>query len=46
MKKTVRTDSEEPEFREVILDRPFIFMIIDKKNKLPIFMGTVLDMEG
>ena len=30
---------EDP--KTVILDRPFVFMIIDNETKLPIFMGTV-----
>ncbi|MDE6726050.1 MAG: serpin family protein [Ruminiclostridium sp.] len=30
---------EDPKI--VILDRPFVFMIIDKETSLPIFMGTV-----
>ncbi len=30
---------EEPKY--VILDRPFVFMIIDNETKLPIFMGAV-----
>lgn len=30
--------AEEP--KEVILDRPFLYMIIDYENKFPIFIGT------
>ena len=30
---------EDP--KVVILERPFVFMIIDKETSLPIFMGTV-----
>ena len=29
---------------EVYLDRPFFYMIIDHKSKLPIFMGAVTDL--
>lgn len=29
------------EIKYVILDRPFVYMIIDNQTKLPIFMGTV-----
>lgn len=29
---------------EVYLDRPFFYMIIDNKSKLPIFMGAVTDL--
>ena len=31
----------EEEIKYVILDRPFLFMIIDRENNIPIFMGTV-----
>ena len=31
---------------EVFLDRPFVFMIVDTKQALPIFMGRVNDLEG
>lgn len=40
----VRKESavKEPEnIKEVRLDRPFLYMIIDCENNLPIFMGTV-----
>lgn len=33
---------EEP--KEVILNRPFIYVIMDKKTELPIFMGTVFSL--
>ena len=33
--------AEEEEIKYVILDRPFLFMIIDRENNIPIFMGTV-----
>lgn len=35
----------EDEVKTVHLDRPFIYMLIDCENKLPVFMGTVVDME-
>lgn len=35
--------TEEP--KKVYLDRPFVYMIIDCEQNLPIFMGTVMDME-
>ena len=28
--------------KEVILDRPFVYMIVDNKTNLPIFIGTVI----
>ena len=31
--------------KEVILDRPFVFMIIDNSTNLPVFIGTVTDIE-
>ena len=31
--------------KEVILDRPFVYMIIDNATNLPIFIGTVTDIE-
>lgn len=30
--------------KEVFLDRPFVYMIIDKSNNLPIFMGVLADI--
>ena len=32
------------EIAEVILDRPFVYLIIDAETNLPIFMGTVTDL--
>ena len=29
------------EWKEVALDRPFLYMILDSKNNLPLFVGTV-----
>ena len=34
---------EEP--KEVILDRPFVYMLIDVENKLPFFIGALMDVE-
>lgn len=31
--------------KEVILDRPFVYMIIDNSTNLPIFIGTVTDIQ-
>ena len=33
--------AEEEEIKYVILDRPFLFLIIDRENNIPIFIGTV-----
>ncbi len=32
--------------KEVILDRPFVYMIFDREAKLPLFIGTVMTVEG
>ena len=34
----------ESEIKYVTLDRPFFYMIIDRENNIPIFMGTVTDI--
>lgn len=35
--------AEEP--KEVILDRPFVYMIVDCEENIPVFIGTMMDME-
>ena len=30
----------------VTLNRPFVYMIIDNETKLPVFIGTVMDVQG
>lgn len=35
----------EPEPYKVYLDRPFLYMIIDQKTKLPLFMGTITNLQ-
>ncbi|NMA96033.1 MAG: serpin [Clostridiales bacterium] len=35
----------EIEYREVVLDRPFFYMIIDTEEKLPLFMGSLMDID-
>lgn len=37
--------ANEPEVREVILDRPFVYLIVDQRTGTPAFIGTVMDME-
>ena len=32
--------------KNVVLDRPFVYMIIDNNTRLPIFMGAVTDIDG
>lgn len=36
---------EPLEPKEVILDRPFVFMLIDTETSLPFFIGTVMDIK-
>ena len=38
------TAALDPEAKEVILDRPFVYAIVDNKTKLPVFIGTVNDI--
>lgn len=38
-------ESVKEESKKVILDRPFIYMIIDDDTKLPIFMGVVMNIK-
>ncbi len=34
------------ETKIVHLDRPFVYMIVDNTNNVPIFIGTMMDVEG
>ena len=34
-----------PQYKTVYLDRPFVYMIVDTENYLPVFMGTVKSIE-
>lgn len=36
---------EPEEIKEVILNRPFLFMLIDCETSIPIFIGTVMDIK-
>ncbi len=38
-----RAECEE-EMKEVYLDRPFVYMLIDCENNLPFFIGTMMDV--
>lgn len=42
-KSSAPMNPEQP--KEVILDRPFLYMIVDYENKFPIFIGTADDMQ-
>ena len=35
---------DEPEVREVILDRPFVYFIIDNMTLTPLFVGAMASM--
>ena len=34
------------EFKEVVLDRPFVYMLIDCDTNLPFFIGTMMNVNG
>ena len=34
------------DFREVVLDRSFVYMLIDCETNLPFFIGTMMNVEG
>jgi len=34
------------EFKEVVLDRPFVYMLIDCEANLPFFIGTMMNVNG
>ena len=36
---------EEPEVKEVILDRPFVYLIVDAHTMTPVFTGTLMSAE-
>ena len=38
-------EPEKPKPKYVTLDRPFMFMILDRENNLPVFIGTVKDIQ-
>jgi len=37
---------EIPEFKEVVLDRPFVYMLIDCETNLPFFIGCLMNVNG
>lgn len=37
---------EPQEYKEVYLDRPFVYMLLDCEQNIPFFLGTVLDPEA
>ncbi len=42
---TASSAGPEAETHAVYLDRPFVYMILDTENNIPIFIGTVMDMD-
>ena len=34
------------DFKEVVLDRPFVYMLIDCETNLPFFIGTMMNVSG
>ena len=36
--------AEIQEYREVVLDRPFVYMLIDCESNLPFFIGSMMDV--
>ena len=43
---TEAASAEPPEVHRVVLDRPFVYMIVDTHANLPLFLGTVTQMDG
>lgn len=37
---------QPPDYKEVYLDRPFVYMLIDCSNNIPFFIGTMTDVTG
>ena len=42
--ETAAGAAEPPEVHRVVLDRPFVYMIVDTHANLPLFLGTVTAM--
>jgi serpin B len=42
-------DESSPFFEDqkyVLLDRPFVYMLIDTETNIPFFIGTMMDVKG
>lgn len=37
--------AEPQESKKIYLDRPFVYMLVDCENKIPIFIGTMMDID-
>lgn len=47
MNECAALPEEDPvEYKKVILNRPFVYMLIDCENNIPFFIGTMMDIEG
>lgn len=46
VKKKAGVVNLDKEIKTVYLDRPFVYMIIDRQNNVPIFMGTIMSVEN
>jgi serpin B len=43
MKDYGMMETDKP--KQVYLDRPFVYMIVDRENNIPFFIGTMMDIE-
>ena len=41
MEVTSAPPNIEPKIKEIYLDKPFIYMILDKEYNVPLFIGTI-----
>ena len=39
----METTSAPMDIKTIVLNRPFMYMIIDKENGLPMFVGTLMN---
>ncbi|MBR6684388.1 MAG: serpin, partial [Firmicutes bacterium] len=37
--------AEIVEYKEVVLDRPFVYMLVDCENDIPLFIGSTMTVE-
>ena len=38
-----KSSAEQQETKEIYLDRPFVYMLVDCENNIPFFIGTMMD---
>ncbi len=46
VKKDGEAMMEPEEIKTVYLDRPFVYLLIDCEANLPVFIGTVMDINN